>query len=71
MKKWIPKPDDYLWVFNYKGEIGGFKNPVWFDKKQIKFGNYFKSKREAIAARDKVKELLNSLAPKTWHGDYT
>ena len=59
----FPQEGDNYWFFDLDGDANDFFefNDSIFDGKMIAFGNYFRTEKEAIAARDKVKKLLLSL----------
>ena len=63
LPKWKPKHGDYYYFINYKGMA--MRN-TWFNSVNedimYEFGNCFRTKEEAEAARDKIKELLNNKA---------
>lgn len=66
-ERWKPEKYKNYWTFN-KFEPSGVKQEEWYndsaDKYVYEFGAIFKTEAEALAARDKVKELLLSLSKK-------
>ena len=58
--KWKPKLLESYWTINYSGKVINFifrrENESAYD-----FGNIFRTEKEALEARDKIKELLNKL----------
>lgn len=60
LPRWKPKYDENYYQINGFGEVVG---DIWYntqiDESFYKFGNCFRTKEEAEAARDKIKEILN------------
>ena len=63
LPRWKPKHGDYYYFINYKGMAmrSTWVNSVNEDA-MYEFGNCFRTKEEAEATRDKIKELLNNKA---------
>lgn len=63
LKRWKPEYEGQYYFIDIKGDI---MQKIWFDSRPdnlcYKFGNCFRTKEEALAARDKIKELLNNKA---------
>ena len=59
--EWKPEYKGCFYLINTTGEV---IERIWvnsrFDKLCLEFGNCFRTKEEAEAARDKIKELLNN-----------
>lgn len=48
----------YYWL-NVFGEIEESKYPLTWERDLKRSGNYFKSREDAIAVRNKIREILN------------
>lgn len=63
LERWKPEYEGQYYFIDIKG---GILQKMWFDTQVdnqcYKFGNCFRTKEEAEAARDKIKELLNNRA---------
>ena len=61
LPKWKPKNNECYYRITWIGEV---VEDIWFglrnDESGYKFGNCFRTKEEAEAARDKIKEVLNN-----------
>ena len=61
IKKWKPKYNENYYRINGVGEVAG---DIWYntqiDESFYKFGNCFRTKKEAEAVRDKIKNFLNN-----------
>ena len=61
LPRWKPKYEDHFYLINTTGEVIEI---IWFntqfDKLCLEFGNCFRTKEEAEAAKDKIKNLLNN-----------
>ena len=59
-KRWKP---EYRELYYYVNSAGIVMNSIWFnsdgDTLLYEFGNCYRTKKEAEAARDKIKEMLN------------
>ena len=60
--RWKPELNEHYWHFDSFGVVYGaifttHTNGIWL-KSWLEFGNYFKTEKEATAARDAVKETL-------------
>jgi hypothetical protein len=59
LKKWRPKDGERYWVIYSDGDIAYDDYPNGdFGKLVIKFGNAFKTRKEALEARKRVKAAL-------------
>lgn len=60
LPRWKPKYKERYYRITWIGEVA---EDIWFglrnDESGYKFGNCFKTKEEAEAAKDKIKEMLN------------
>ena len=60
LPKWKPKNNEHYYRITWIGEVA---EDIWFglrnDESGYKFGNCFRTKEEAIKAKDKIKEILN------------
>ena len=60
-----PQPGDKYWYVASEGNIfSQYKDRIYmddWDEELEKFGNCFKTKKEAIKARDKIKSLLKEI----------
>lgn len=60
LPKWKPKNNETYYRITWIGEVA---EDIWYgslnDESCYKFGNCFITKKEAEAARDKIKEILN------------
>ena len=63
LPRWKPKYDENYYFINYRGMV--MRN-TWVNSVNediiYEFGNCFRTKKEAEATRDKIKELLNNKA---------
>ena len=63
LPKWKPEYREHFYCINWMGTV---VETTWYDIQDeetcYEFGNCFKTKEEAEAARDKIKELLNNKA---------
>ena len=63
LPRWKPKYNERYYRITWMGTV---VEDVWYgsrnDESGYKFGNCFRTKEEALAARDKIKELLNNRA---------
>ena len=61
LPRWKPKYGDYYYFINYKGMA---MRSTWFNSvneyTMYEFGNCFRTKEEAEAARDRIRNLLNN-----------
>ena len=61
LPRWKPEYESYYYIINTAGEV---IERIWvntqFDKLCLEFGNCFRTKEEAEAAKDKIKNLLNN-----------
>ena len=62
LPKWKPKNDETYYRITWIGEVA---EGIWYglrnDESGYKFGNCFRTKEEAIEARNKIKEMLNNM----------
>ena len=63
LPKWKPKYEETYYRINWRGAV---VETTWYDTQDeescYEFGNCFRTKEEAEATRDKIKELLNNRA---------
>ena len=61
LPRWKPKYNECYYRITWMGEVA---EDIWYgsrnDESGYKFGNCFRTKKEAETARDKIKELLNN-----------
>lgn len=61
LPRWKPKNKEHFYCINWMGTV---VETAWYDTQDeetcYEFGNCFKTKEEVEAARDKIKEMLNS-----------
>ena len=60
LPKWKPKNNEYYYRITWIGKVA---EDIWYgsrnDESGYKFGNCFKTIKEAESVRDKIKEILN------------
>ena len=60
LPKWKPKNNEYYYRITWIGKVS---EDIWYgsrnDESGYKFGNCFKTIKEAESVRDKIKEILN------------
>ena len=61
LPRWKPRLVDHYYYITTRGEV---MEEVWYnidtDNSRYEFGNCFKTRQEAEAARDKIRNLLNN-----------
>ena len=60
LPRWKPKYNELYYSVSWSGRIMSDKwYGTWDEELSYQFGNCFRTKKEAIKAKDKIKEMLN------------
>lgn len=59
--KWKPDPDEWYWTISGSLEVCNFRNNSSSDLEKIRVGNCFRTKADALKARDAIQETLKNL----------